>query len=80
MILNRDMQRNNNTRHFQATASTGEALDEKCRDSLGGWANMAKRVAEHFGGTDLRSADEDGTVWNVVGTETTVTFEEWSTL
>jgi hypothetical protein len=48
----------NTTTHLELVdANTGEVLfTEKCRDTLGGWANLARRVEARLGGT-MRCAD-----------------------
>ena len=65
----------NNTSHFLVTTSTGETFGEKCRDSLGGFDNMMKRVATRLGADRLRPLN-GGDTWTANGT--TVTFDEMS--
>lgn len=39
----------NTTLHFEVRFDDGEKLREKCRDTLGGWINMMKRLEAHTG-------------------------------
>jgi hypothetical protein len=60
---------NTTTHHELRNASTGEVLfTEKCKDTLGGWANMAKRVEARLGG-QMRCEDAQAhtLVWNCNG-------------
>lgn len=72
------MHRNNRSRHFEVTSSTGDTWVETCRDSLGGWVNLTARVAATVGADRLTPVDSDGTAWVAAGVR--FTFAEVSKL
>lgn len=50
----------NHTLHFRLTFDDGEVIQEKCRNSFGGWVNLVKRVEARFGGrmrSETKGAD-----------------------
>lgn len=54
--------------HAIIDADTGETLfTEKCRDTLGGFHNMSRRIAARLGGDRMRPVDPfaDDLVWTV---------------
>lgn len=55
--------RNNTTVHFEVTIEGRFVFAEKCRDSIGGFANLMSRLEAVFGAR-LRSTDL-GLTWTV---------------
>jgi len=49
MWLDNDMNRTNTSTFFELRFSDGTVVMEKCRDTLGGWTNMAARIEARFG-------------------------------
>lgn len=64
--------RTNSTNHFAFDFEDGETFTDSAKNTVGGWANMMKRVEARTGGT-VRPADESGTRWTVNGRSFTVT-------
>lgn len=60
--------RSNATRHWEIVdAHTGQTLvTEKCRDSIGGFANLTARLEEALGG-QLHALGTSGDLWTVNG-------------
>lgn len=51
---------------WEITFSDGEVITETCRNTMGGWANMARRIEERFGAR-MRPMDTTGTRWEIGG-------------
>ncbi len=43
------MNRTNTTSHYVFTFAGGSKIHDKCRDTLGGFANMIRRIEKEFG-------------------------------
>lgn len=68
--------RSNAINHYEITMSTGETYADKCRDTLGGYVNLTRRIAERSGlrgvYTRLTSTDnKGGATFMLDGTEIT---------
>lgn len=74
--------RTNTTQHFLIEFADGEVVAEKCRNSIGGFANMAARIEAQFGtGDRMRCTDnvvagEAADHWTIGGREFTLTEVE----
>jgi hypothetical protein len=65
------MHRNNTTTHYLVEAN-GETFAEKCRDSLGGFTNMLRRLEARFGDR-VRVLDVDAGLYAAGDTTFTLT-------
>jgi hypothetical protein len=61
----------NRTQHTEFRFEDGETFTMERRNTVGGWANMMRRVEERTGGT-VRPADTEGRNWTTNGRTFTV--------
>lgn len=67
--------RDNRSTDWEIRFDDGELLLERCRNTMGGWANMVDRLAQHTGNrkASLRPVDPNAGRWSINGRTFTAT-------